>query len=240
MHHLGCRYGDVEKHAVLFGDPSRCELIKPVLDDFHYVSSRRGFVLYNGRLEELLLTFGSLGIGGPSWSIGLHELAAAGSKIFIRVGTAGIISQQVKPGSVVIPSQIISDEGVSEYILGTSAELKPADSLLRYLETSAQLMGFDYHIGMAHSKDFLYMEEPEGYPTQEGLQGRMKELCNLGVLVTEMECAALFAFGKARRYKTGAVLAAINEDQALSEQTQFKAILVAVNALKKYQSDHLD
>lgn len=240
MYHLGCKSGEVEKYAVLFGDPARCELMKRILDSSYLVSSKKGFVLYNGRSNTLSLTFGALGIGGPSWSIGLHELAMAGSEIFMRVGTAGIISQQVKPGSLVIPNCVISDEGTSKYMLGTSVELKPDDSLLMCLKTSAQFMNFSYHVGTIHSKDFLYMEEPEGYPTEEKLQDRMKELRDLGVLVTEMECAALFAFGKARGYKTSAVLAAISEDQALSEQTQLKAILVAVDALKKYQGDHLD
>jgi uridine phosphorylase len=230
-YHLGCGRGEVHKDAILFGDPDRCEIVKKLIDKYELVSARRGFVLYNGTNKGNSFTFGALGIGGPSWSIGLHELAESGTERFLRVGTSGIINPNVKAGDIIIPNFVVSDEGASGYIINRRFKLKPDEELQRRAIKSAQKLGYNFHVGMIHSKDFLYMEDPKGYPLEEKHKQRMKGLKDLGILVTEMECAALFAFGRARNYKTAAILAAIDEDSALSNKTQVKAVKVALEVL---------
>ena len=237
LYHLGCKIGELHRESILFGDPDRCELMKELVDETHLVSKQRGFILYNGRSGKQMFTYGSLGIGGPSWVIGLHELVLAGVELFIRVGTSGIISPQVAPGSIVIPTKIISDESLSQYLIGSDEELKPANGLLKSLEQAANTAGIEYHRGIVHSKDFLYMEDPIEYPKKNELRKRMQDLAMQGVLVTEMECAALFAFGVARNYETGAVLAAINSDYELSKKTQETALYIALEALKHNKGD---
>lgn len=237
MYHLGCKLGEVHKDVLLFGDPARCELAKKVFDEYAFLSSKRGFVLYNGRAGKFNVTFGALGIGGPSWCIGLHELVLCGAELFVRVGTAGIISPDVMPGDIVIPSEVVSDESLSKYVLGVDKELKPDNSLFDCLVATARGSNRKHHSGKVHSKDFLYMEEPDQYPLKEQLMRRMESLRSAGILVTEMECASLFAFGSARGYSTGAVLATINSDENLSLQTQIAAIKIALNSVIKYRSD---
>jgi len=141
------------------------------------------------------------------------------------------------PGDIVIPSEVVSDESLSKYVLGSDKELKPDKSLFDCLVATAHRRDRKYHAGKVHSKDFLYMEEPDSYPLKEKLMRRMESLRSAGILVTEMECASLFSFGGARSYATGAVLAAINSDENLSVQTQIAAINIALDAVIKYRSD---
>jgi len=230
-YHLGCIAGTIYPDALIFGDPGRCELTSTIIDESKQISSHRGFLVYNGRSGSTGFTFASLGIGGPSWAIGLHELAMCGAKTFIRVGTSGILNTTVKPGSLVIPTLAISDESISLYILGNRECLTPDGAVVSLLTHAAGTLSYPFHSGPVHSKDFLYMEEPQLYPTRDSIEHRMKDVRDLGCLVTEMECAVLFSFGLARGYRTGAILAAINEDRALSISTQEKALRIAIEAI---------
>ena len=62
---------------------------------------------YTGYLEGEKVSVTSTGIGGPSASIAMEELARVGADTFIRVGTSGGMALEVKSGDVVIASGAI-------------------------------------------------------------------------------------------------------------------------------------
>ena len=104
QYHINVALGDVGKYCIIPGDPGRCEKIASLLEDPHHVSTNREYNIWNGKLAGETVTVCSSGIGGPSTAIAVEELFACGVTTFIRVGTCGGISLNVKSGDVVIAS----------------------------------------------------------------------------------------------------------------------------------------
>ena len=92
QYHIHCRRGDVGRYVFLPGDPGRCESIAAYFDNPVHVGMNREYNIYTGTLLGEKVTVCSTGIGGPSASIAMEELAAIGADTFIRVGTCGGIA----------------------------------------------------------------------------------------------------------------------------------------------------
>ena len=95
--HIRCKEGDVGRYCFLPGDPGRCEAIAKHFDNPVHVGMNREYNIWNGTLLGEKVTVCSTGIGGPSASIAMEELAAIGADTFIRIGTCGGIHMDVCP-----------------------------------------------------------------------------------------------------------------------------------------------
>ena len=111
--HIQCKEGDVGRYCILPGDPGRCEKIAAYFDDAHFVHSNREYTIYTGTLLGEKVSVCSTGIGGPSASIAMEELAAIGADTFVRVGTCGGINLKVQSDDVVIATGAVRMEGTS-------------------------------------------------------------------------------------------------------------------------------
>ena len=93
--HIRCKEGDVGRYVFLPGDPGRCESIAAHFDNPVHIGMNREYNIYTGYLLGEKVSVCSTGIGGPSASIAMEELAAIGADTFIRVGTCGGIAGRV-------------------------------------------------------------------------------------------------------------------------------------------------
>ena len=78
--HIRCKEGDVGRYVFLPGDPGRCESIAAYFDDPVHVGMNREYNIYTGTLLGEKVSVCSTGIGGPSASIAMEELAALGAE----------------------------------------------------------------------------------------------------------------------------------------------------------------
>ena len=102
--HLGLsrdQVGEAEL-AIIPGDPGRVERIAALLDDPRPLASEREFTSWTGTVGGAPVIVCSTGIGGPSTSIAVEELAQLGVRIFLRVGTTGAIQPGIAPGEVIV------------------------------------------------------------------------------------------------------------------------------------------
>ncbi|MCI8839034.1 MAG: nucleoside phosphorylase [Oscillospiraceae bacterium] len=93
--HINCKQGDVGRYCLLPGDPGRCEKIARYFENPVHVMTNREYVTYTGTLLGEKVSVTSTGIGGPSASIAMEELANLGADTFVRVGTCGGIKLEV-------------------------------------------------------------------------------------------------------------------------------------------------
>ena len=100
--HIRAKEGDVGRYVFLPGDPGRCEAIAAHFDNPVHIGMNREYNIYTGTLLGQKVSVCSTGIGGPSASIAMEELAAIGADTFIRIGTCGGIHMDVCPGDVVV------------------------------------------------------------------------------------------------------------------------------------------
>ncbi|HET9051796.1 MAG TPA: nucleoside phosphorylase [Candidatus Dormibacteraeota bacterium] len=210
-YHLRCGPGDVGGYVLLPGDPGRVPLLAGRLDGARPVAANREFTTWTGALGGVPVSVTSTGIGGPSAAIAVEELCDLGAHTLLRVGTCGAMQPFLRIGDLVIPQAAVRDEGTShQYVPGgwpAVAHLEVVDAL----RAAARASGAGWHAGVVQSKDGFYSEmEPERMPAAAALLAHREACTRIGVLASEMECAAVFTVAATRRVRAGAVLAVVN------------------------------
>ena len=195
QYHLKVRPGDVAKYVLLPGDPGRVLRIAEHMDEAREVAHNREFLTYTGTYKGVRVSATSTGIGCPSATIALEELANVGAKVFIRVGTSAALQPYVKIADLVIPSGALRNEGTSYFYAPEGFPAVPSLRVLLALKKAAESLGYRHHVGIISSDDAFYAETPEFI---EGLR-------DLGVISLDMESSAIFIVSHLRRLDAGTV-----------------------------------
>ena len=239
--HIRCKKGDVGRYVFLPGDPGRCEAIAKHFDDPVHVGMNREYNIYTGTLLGEKVSVCSTGIGGPSASIAMEELAAIGADTFIRVGTTGGIDLDVMPGDVVVATASVRFEH-------TSLEYAPIEfpavadfEITTALKAASEELGYRTHVGVVQCKDAFYGQHaPERSPVSYELLQKWEAWKRLGVKSSEMESSALFVVASALGVRCGSCFHVVwnQEREKLGMQMPMTedtsgAIKVGIEALKK-------
>jgi uridine phosphorylase len=193
--HLLVGEGDVNDLALVPGDPDRVERIAAQCEDVEHVSSNREYTVVNATYEGRPLTICSTGIGGPSAAIALEELARVGVETVVRVGTTGALQAGIEIGDMVVATGAAKAEGTSKRYENVEYPAVPDYDVLRSLVDAAEDRGEDVHVGPIVSDDAFYNETDEYVADWE----------RAGLLAIEMEAATLFALGRRRGVRAGAI-----------------------------------
>ncbi|MCR5210135.1 MAG: uridine phosphorylase [Lachnospiraceae bacterium] len=240
QYHTGVGPDDIGKYVILPGDPKRCEMIAKQFDDMHFVADVREYTTYTGTLNGEKVSVTSTGIGGPSASIAIDELAKCGAHTFIRVGTCGGMREDVCGGDIVIANGAIRNEGTSREFAPIEFPAVPDVNVMNALIQSAGDLGLTHHVGVVQCKDsFFGQHEPEIMPVSYELQNKWEAWLRMGCLASEMESAALFIAGAFLRVRVGSCfLVVANQERAKKGLSNVQAhdtsdaIKTAVGALR--------
>lgn len=237
--HIRCRQGDIGRYVFIPGDPARVAKIASRLENPTPIASNREFVVVTGRLEGCNVTVCSTGIGGPSASIAIEELANLGTEYFIRVGSAGGRQEDIPIGSLVIATAAVRCDGTSQAYAPLCFPAIADFTVTKALIDAATKLGYPFRVGLVYTRDAYYVQD-------EALNAFLKRA---GVLAAEQECAVAFVLGSLRGLHVGAILAtdsniwlssqpSLEEKEALFRLGEMKAIEVAVEAMKILIKQH--
>ncbi|MCP5025763.1 MAG: nucleoside phosphorylase, partial [Actinomycetia bacterium] len=126
---------------------------------------------------------GGFGIGAPAAAARLEELIALGSTRFISIGMAGGLQHDLAIGDLVLCDRAVRDEGVSHHYLPPDRWALPDAVLTGELGAALRAGGHEVAVGGAWTIDTPYRETP----------AEIAHYRDDGVLVVEMEAAALFS-----------------------------------------------
>lgn len=209
--HLGLTRGDVAGAtlAIMPGDPGRVAHIAELLDDPVPLASNREFTSMRGTVGGADVIVCSTGIGGPSTSIAVEELAQLGVTTFLRVGTTGAIQPHIEPGDVIVTTGAVRLDGASHHFAPPEFPAVPDFGCTTALVEAGRAAGVDLHIGVTASSDTFYPGQ-ERYDTVSGrvtrrFRGSLQEWQELGVLNYEMEASTLFTMSAALGLRAGCV-----------------------------------
>ena len=241
QYHIQVAGGEVGRYLILPGDPKRCAKIAEHFEDPKLIADSREYVTYTGYLEGEKVSVTSTGIGGPSASIAMEELARVGADTFIRVGTSGGMALEVKSGDVVIASGAIRMEGTSKEYAPIEYPAVPDFTVTRALADSAAALGYPCKVGVVQCKDSFYgQHSPARMPVSFELEQKWEAWKRLGVLASEMESAAMFTVAAALGVRSGACFHVIwNQEREKAGLDQIEnddtgsAVRVAVEALRR-------
>ena len=241
QYHLQIRKGDVGRYVILPGDPKRCKKIAAYFENPVLVADSREFVTYTGTLDGVKVSVTSTGIGGPSASIAMEELAAIGADTFIRVGTCGGIAMDVLPGDVVVATGAIRYEHTSLEYAPIEFPAVPDFDVTAALKAASESLGYRTHTGVVQCKDSFYgQHSPEKSPVYYDLLQKWESWKRLGVKASEMESAALFVVAAALGVRCGSCFHAVwNQEREkaglampMTEDTT-GAVKVGIEAMKR-------
>ncbi|MDD4715123.1 MAG: uridine phosphorylase [Oscillospiraceae bacterium] len=210
QYHIACAPGQVGCYCLLPGDPGRCEAIASFFENPEKVAQNREFITYSGFLSGEKVSVTSTGIGGPSASIAMEELAALGANTFLRIGTCGGIHLDVKGGDIVIATGAVRQEGTSREYAPIEFPAVPHYEVLSALVHSAGQLKLKCHTGVVQCKDSFYgQHDPNRMPVSQELLYKWKAWKRLGVLASEMESAALFTAAASLGVRCGSVFSVV-------------------------------
>ena len=193
--HLLVEAGDVHDLALVPGDPGRVERIAAQCEDVEHVAENREYRLVNATYEGRDLTVCSTGIGCPSATIAVEELAAVGVETFVRVGTIGALQSSIEIGDMIVATAAAKNEGTTKRYEDVEYPAVADYETLSALVDGAEAAGEDVHVGPITTDDAFYAETDEHVDDWEAA----------GLLAVEMEAAALFTLARRKGLRAGAV-----------------------------------
>jgi uridine phosphorylase len=209
VYHLDLRRGDIPPLVLLPGDPDRASQIADSWEWSRPLSEHREFRSFRGRFRGVELGTVSAGIGGPSVSIVVDELAQLGVRTVIRVGSCGALDPSLRHGDLAITLAAARFERTGEAYapLGYPAVSDPA--VYRALEDSARVLGAPFRTGITATVGTFYPEQDRpGFAGVAGLPlGRptLGELRRLRILNIEMEMATVLTMARVFGLRAGGV-----------------------------------
>lgn len=204
QYHIGVEPGEISDVVLLPGDPFRVQLIADQLENPVEIAHRREYRTVNGHYKGRLITGCSTGIGCPSTAIAVEELARAGAKIFIRVGSTAALQPGIAVGDLIVSEGSFRNDGTSTaYLpLGYPAvpDLELTHALINVGRSVGEQRGFKVHSGISATDDAYYAETPEW----------IRKLSDMGISNVEMESAAMFIVARQRGLRAAMVCAVSN------------------------------
>jgi uridine phosphorylase len=202
------------KIAIVPGDPGRVEkTAKHISPDSFFLSSNREYTSWLTKSGPNNILICSTGIGGPSLSIAVEELAGLGIEYFIRIGTTGAIQPYISIPSLIITTGAVRLDGASKHYAPIEYPAVADLSVTNALVSGAKATGIPFFTGITASSDTFYPGQ-ERYDTFskyviKDFQGTLTQWQKLNVLNFEMESATLFTIASAFGLKAGCIASVI-------------------------------
>lgn len=215
LYHLGLRPGQLPEVVLIPGDPDRVARIARHCTRAEPLARQREFVSYRAVYGGVPVGIVSSGIGGPAMAIVVEELARAGARTLIRVGSSGSLQPGVRPGELVITTAAARFDGTTGAYAPAGYPAVADFEVVAALRTAARGRGVPFHVGRTASVDSFYIGEGRksfgGYHGAESA-ARRRELRELGLLNIEMEGSTLLTLAGLFGLRAG-VLCAVYGDR---------------------------
>ncbi|HBG46491.1 MAG TPA: uridine phosphorylase [Deltaproteobacteria bacterium] len=238
------------KIALLPGDPKRSAVIAGAISKaygarFAMIASKREFTTCLTEAMGQKVLVASTGIGGPSASIAVDELAQLGVTTFLRVGTTGAIQNGVKNGDCVITTGSVRLDGASTHYAPIEFPAVADFSVVASLISGARKAGVRFHLGITASSDTFYPGEERTdafmkYKLRR-FRGATAEWRALHVLNYEMESSTILTMTSAMGLRGGCITGVVNKGSTgkitpealrIGEDSAVRAAVAALEFLK--------
>lgn len=207
-YHLKISPGDVAEYVLLPGDPGRVPVISKLWDESHHVATSREYVTHTGVYRGVPISCTSTGIGAPSTSIAMEELARCGARVFIRVGTCGTFLDSIDNGDMVIFDAAMRLDGASKLYAPIEYPAVASHDVVEAAMRAARELGLRHHVGITRSADTFYAGHAQpgssfnGY-WQSGWAEHFNDLARLNVAAAEMEASVIFVLARVWGLRAG-------------------------------------
>lgn len=225
--HLKIDTGDVAPYVLLPGDPARVKTVAGYWDEAHEVASNREYVTYTGTYKGAPISCTSTGIGAPSTSIALEELARCGATTFVRIGTCGTFQEYVHNGDMVIFDSAVRLDGASHLYAPAEFPAVASHEVVAACKEAVAALGMRGHVGTTRSADTFYARHARpgssfGDYWQADWASHFEDLRRMNVIGAEMEASIIFVLARVWGLRAGGLAVVLdNICECAGETGQF-------------------
>jgi uridine phosphorylase len=210
QYHIDLAPGEVADYILLPGDPDRTARIAARLDEVELERRHREFASVTGTYRGRRMSVISTGIGTDNVEIVVAEiLAITAQPTFIRVGSCGVLRDEIELGDLVITSGAVRLESTTRYFVHEGYPAVAHYQAVAALVEAAHGLGHRAHVGITATAPGFY--GAQGRPIPQ-LPIRFPELADemtrQGVLNFEMEASALLVLAGLAGCRAGVVCTA--------------------------------
>lgn len=196
---LKLQASDLPDRAIVCGDPGRAELIAERMDDAQELSFNREYRTFVGIYKGVKMAVVSHGVGCPGAAVCFEELIRGGVNKLIRVGTAGSYTAELPPGSLVVSTAAVREDGLTSQLVPQGFPAVADTELVTALYDQAkQMKDIEVRKGITVCLDVFFNGVVE-FPHKLYKQA--------GALAVEMEISALYVIASLRGAQAAAILA---------------------------------
>lgn len=210
QYHVDLAPGEVAEHILLPGDPDRTDRIATMLDDVEVHRRHREFNSVTGTWKGLRISVVATGIGTDNVEIVVAELLALTQRpTFIRIGSCGVLQDDIALGDLVITSGAVRLEATTKYFVHEAYPAVADYMAVAALVEAAASLGHPAHVGITATAPGFYGAQGRPIPQLPiRFPGLADEMAAQKVLNFEMEASALLVLAGLAGCRAGVVCAA--------------------------------
>jgi uridine phosphorylase len=210
QYHLDLEPGELAPSILLPGDPDRTDRIARMLDDVTVRRRHREFNSVTGAWKGTPLSVVATGIGTDNIEIVMAEiLALVPRPTLIRIGSCGVLREDIGLGDLVITTGAVRLEATTKYFVHDGYPAVADYTVVSALVEAAARTGHRAHVGLTATAPGFYGAQgrpipqlPIRYPDLAA------EMAAQGVLNFEMEASALLVLAGLAGCRAGVVCTA--------------------------------
>ncbi len=210
QYHLKIKSGDVAEFVLMPGDPERVKVVASYWDKAEKVAESREYVTYTGEYKGVPISCTSTGIGCPSTSIAMEELARCGAKTFIRIGTCGTFQDNIANGDMAVFDSAVRLDGASHLYAPAQFPAVASHDVVQASIEAMKELDFPYHVGTTRSADTFYARHPQPGSSyndyfQSNWAHHFEDLKRMNVVAAEMEASLIFVLARVWGLRAGGI-----------------------------------
>ena len=210
QYHIDLGPGELAEYILLPGDPDRTAKVAGRFDSVELQKRHREFASATGMYKGRRVSVVSTGIGTDNIEIVLAEiLAITENPTFVRIGSCGVLRDDIELGDLVITTGAVRLEATTSYFVHEGYPAVAHYAAVAALVEAAHRLGHKAHLGITATAPGFY--GAQGRPLAK-LPIRFPDLADemkrQGVVNFEMEASALLVLAGLAGCRAGVVCTA--------------------------------
>jgi len=210
QYHIDLAPGEVAEYILLPGDPDRTDRIATMLEDIEVHRRHREFNSVTGTWKGQRISVVATGIGTDNVEIVIAELLAiTNHPTFIRIGSCGVLREDIALGDLVITSGAVRLEATTKYFVHEAYPAVADYAAVAALVEAAHRTGTKAHVGITATAPGFYGAQGRPIPQLPiRFPDLADEMASQRVLNFEMEASAVLVLAGLAGCRAGVVCAA--------------------------------
>jgi uridine phosphorylase len=241
QYHIDLGPGELAEYILLPGDQDRTAKVAERFDDVEFQKRHREFASATGTYKGLRVSCVSTGIGTDNVEIVVAEiLAITEHPTFIRIGSCGVLRDDIGLGELVITTGAVRLEATTNYFVHEGYPAVADYAAVAALLEAANTLGHRAHLGITATAPGFYGAQGRPIPQLPiRFPDLADEMTRQGVANFEMEASALLVLAGLAKCRAGVVCTAYAQrvsglfvQGAQKEQAESACIETGLEALR--------